>query len=902
MPAGRNWKKKSASVIRLTIMSSPPTARDFFISRAGADAAWAKWIARVLREEGFTTFVQDEDFIAGRSFLDHMNDGVKLERTIALFSPDYFQSAFTKREWQAALAQGPERLLTVLLRACEIPPLLADIVYINLVGTDEAQARERLVNGVKGLPTSGGPAPFPGAPAPFPGPHQISIAKLPTVNPLLIGREAELKQLDEAWTNPQTNLVSIAAFGGVGKTSLAINWWHRNQAPGAKRILGWSFYSQGAAEDRQASAEPFLDHALREWFGVTNPPIDSWARGEKLAELIRRERTLIILDGLEPIQFPPGPQIGHFKDPGMEALLRELSIHNPGLCVCTSRLFLTDLDGPGILPIDLDDLTPQSGGEYLKALDVKGPSEELQKASMEFENNALALTLLGNLLKRYRGDIYKRDTIPSLFAEPKKGGHARRTMRQYEHLFEDKPELDVLRILGLFDRPADKGALKILRKLSPGAWAEALENLQEARLIEYEDLDGPLDCHPLIREHFAEEYRASKPGEFRAAQSQLYEYYSNQAPDLPDTLENMTPLFYAVYHGCQAGKHEETRRTVYFNRIRRGKEAFLIRRLGAHGVNLSLLSNFFITAWSEPVPSLPASDQTWVTAGAAFALGALGRLREAVGPTQAAVEARLGQEDWTNAAIQLGNLSELQLTLGDVHEAIDAARRSVKMADRSGDEFHRFARRANLAGALHQSGDAAAALALFQEAEKMQAEWQPEYPILYSIRGSQFCDLLLAQGEFKEVFRRSTQLLAWRTESDSLLDIALEHLSLGRAHAPGSVDATRHLDEAVSLRSAGTLVFLPPGLLARAAHFRHTCEWNKAQHDLDEVRVLANRCGMRLFLTDYHLEQARLLIVQGKQEDARPHYEAAEKLIEETGYRRRDPELAELKTQLSAPA
>ena len=736
----------------------------------------------------------------------------KLQRTIAVFSPEYFESPFTAREWQAALsayASSASGFAPARSRPCW---------PTSSTSTSSAQTkrkRARLINGVSEAPTGGGPAPFPGAPAQFPGPRQISIAKLPTVNPLLIGREAELKQLDDAWTDPKTNLVSIVAFGGVGKTSLAINWWHRNQAPGAKRILGWSFYSQGAAEDRQASAEPFLDHALRVWFGVTDPPIDSWARGEKLAELIRRERTLLILDGLEPIQFPPGPQMGHFKDPGMEALLRELSAHNPGLCVCTSRLPLTDLDGPGTLTIDLDNLTPESGAQYLRTLGVQGPDEELQKASEDFDNHALALTLLGNLLvKRYKGDIYKRDTIPTVLDEHKQGAHARRVLRQYEALFKGKPELDVLRILGLFDRPADRGALKILRKMSPGAWAEALENLKDARLIEYEDLDGPLDCHPLIREHFAEEYRASKPEAFRAAQSQLYEYYSKLAPPLPDTLEEMTPLFYAVYHGCQAGKHQEALKSVYRDRILRGDEYFLLKQLGAYGVNLSLLANFFVTPWSEPIRSLETGDQAWLIANASFALRSFGRLREAVAPLQAAIESYFNQQDWTNAAIGLGNLSELHLTLGDVGEAIETARRSVEAADKSANENWRLANRARLANALHQSGDATAS-ALFQAAEKMQAELQPEYLILYSLRGYQYCDLLLTKGKSAEVRPPcDTDSSVGRATSGSLLVIALDHLSLGCAHAPGSAEASRHLDESVrGLRHAGRLDYLPPASL-----------------------------------------------------------------------------------------
>jgi tetratricopeptide (TPR) repeat protein len=867
--------------------------RTFFVSRTDADKEWAQWIAQELEDAGHSAIVQDWDSRPGHDFVEFMEKGAEFE-TIAVISPDYWSAVFTKPEVRAAFAA--KTMIPVRVRECATPKLYAQHVFIDFVGKSRDEARQLLIDGIKRERVKR-EVEFPGES----GDAKISIGKLPTVNSLLVGREAELKLLDEAWTNPKTNLVSIVAFGGVGKTSLAINWWHRNQAPGAKRVLGWSFYSQGAAEDRQASAEPFLEHALREWFGVTDPPLDSWTRGERLAKLLQHERTLLILDGLEPIQFPPGPHAGHFKDPGMEALLRELSIHNPGLCLCTSRLALTDLDGPGIQAIDLDNLTPETGAQYLQALKVNGPEEELQRASADFDNHALALTLLGNLLvKRYHGRIEKRDTIPTVLDEHQQGAHARRVLREYEVLFRGKPELEVLRILGLFDRPADKGALKILRKLKPAVWAGALENLKDARLIEYTDPEGALDCHPLIREHFADEYQASSPDAFRAAQEQLYEYYSKLAPQLPDTLEEMAPLFYAVYHGCQAGKHQEALDTIYYERILHGDETFLVKQLGAFGVNLSLVANFFITPWHEPVPSLSVPDQSWVTGEAASALRALGRLREAVEPLRAAVEERLRQESWSNAARNLMNLSDLHLALGDVSDAIDAARRSVEAADKGGDGFLKEVAGTKVAAALHQSGELDKAAALFQEAEKMHTERQPQYPVLYSVQGYRYCDLLLERGESAEVLRRGKLMFEWRLASDSLLTIALEHLSLGRARPAGSAEAAENLEQAVSgLRRAGDLDQLPRGLLARAAHFRHTHKFEKAQHDLDEVRVLATRCGMRLFLTDYHLEQARLLLAQGKPAaDARPHYEAAKKLIEDTGYHRRDPELADLEKQL----
>jgi tetratricopeptide (TPR) repeat protein len=277
----------------------------------------------------------------------------------------------------------------------------------------------------------------------------------------------------------------------------------------------------------------------------------------------------------------------------------------------------------------------------------------------------------------------------------------------------------------------------------------------------------------------------------------------------------------------------------------------------------------------------------------------ISRLKEAVEPLQSAVRTRLHQRDWKGTAISLSNLSVLYQALGDMREALKAARRSVEIADQSGDGFEPIHRRARLADAFHQSGDPGEAFALFQEAEKMQAARKPERAILNSVEGSRYCDLLLAEGEPEEVLRRATQTLGWHKKAGWLLAIALDHLSLGRAHAPGSSDAARHLDEAVNgLGRAGQLDDLPRGLLARAAHFRHTHEWDKAQHDLDEVRVLATRCGMRLHLTDYHLEQARLLIDQQRKPEAKPHYDAAKKLVEETGYHRRDAELLQIASDL----
>jgi len=868
---------------------------DFFISRAGADAEVAIWIDTELKALGFTTLIQDVDFAPGQSIPGNIERGTATGRMIALLSPDYFKSPHTTAEWQTGYMRDPDGskavLVPIRVRDCEIPPLLGRLGYIDFVGRSEEDRRYSLGR-LRDRPAAQ---------------KQVSVAKLPVVSPILLGRETELLKLNEAWISPDIRVISLVAFGGVGKSALAVNWWHRNQAPGAARVLGWSFYSQGAGEDSQASADPFLDHALRVWFKVENPPNDSWARGEMLAELIRQDPTLLILDGLEPIQHAPGPMHGRLKDPGMAALLRELAAHNPGLCVCTSRLPLTDLEdfaGTGAEQIDLDNLAPVAGVALLAQLKVQGTEDELRDSSEEFGNHALALTLLGHyLVAACDGDIRKRDTIPTLFDEPGKGGHARRIMRQYEGLFKDRPELAILRILGLFDRPADPGAVGVLRKLPFFAlgeteWKFSLTDLQKLRLLDKPGTNGPLDCHPLIREHFGDELRRSHADVFRRAHSKLYGHYAKQAPQLPNSLVEMTPLFYAVYHGCQAGRHQEALEKVYRDRLRRGRDAFLFNSLGAFGVNLSLLANFFEFPWAKAVAGLTPAAQSWVINEAASSLRALGRLDEAVEPTKLGAVTDLQRMDLENAAASLSNLSDLHLTLGAVSDALESARKSVELADRSHDAGEQLLARTTLAHALHNAGEIAQAMELFSRAEKMQVELEPEFRTLYAWQGYQYCDLLLGQGQLAEVRQRATQSFSWAEHNGSLLSKAGAHLSLGRSHPLSSPEAATHFDEAVrGLRLAGTLNNLPFGLLARAANFRHLSDFTHAQKDLDEVRVLATRCGMRLHLTDYHLEQARLFLAQSQPDRARPHVAAAAKLIAETGYHRRDAELRQLELE-----
>lgn len=777
----------------------------------------------------------------------------------------------------------------------------------------------------------------------------LDLGRLPIPGPHFVGRDAELTRLDKAWEDPAVHVLTLVAFGGVGKSALVARWMDRMAADGWRgvaRVLDWSFYSQGS-KDQNTSAESFIDHALR-FFGDPDPKAGSpHDRGARLASLIRKEPTLLVLDGIEPLQYPPGrPEIeGRLKDPGLTALLKGLAAGNPGLCVVTTRERIADLAGsPSTAPqILLEELELDAAIALLRQLGVDGRESELRAAAGEFKRHALTLTLLGNFLRRaHKGDIRKRREIDLHRADEKQGGHAFRVIAAYARWLGEGPELAILRLLGLFDRPAEAGALKALRAtppipslteplvdLSAEDWRLATATLRDHSLLAAADSREPetLDAHPLVRACFADELESRRPDAWQEGNRRLYEHLCQSAPDLPDTLEAMQPLYAAVVHGCRAGRQQEALEEVYKRRILRGDECFSTEKLGAFGSELTVLAGFFDRPWSQPSASLTAADQAFVLNEAAFALRAVGRLAEAVEPMQSSLKARIAQEDWKEAAICAGDLSELNLGLGDVPRAVAFGEQSVELADRSGDAFHHMSRRTTWADALHQAGRREESAASFREAEAMQAELQPEYPRLTLLPGFLYCDLLLSRAEpeagsgldglaglgsrpeeterFRQVCRdvleRGQEALRVAEDNHWLLLIALDHLTLGRALlglalteglATGLAQAAEQLDRAVDgLRRAGTEHLLPWGLVVRAALRRFRSDFAGAATDLTEALEITERGPMRLFECDAHLEWARLCRDQRDLAAARRHVARARELVKETGYGRQEREV-----------
>ena len=141
------------------------------------------------------------------------------------------------------------------------------------------------------------------------------------------------------------------------------------------------------------------------------------------------------------------------------------------------------------------------------------------------------------------------------------------------------------------------------------------------------------------------------------------------------------------------------------------------------------------------------------------------------------------QKDWKNAARHASNLSELYLTLGDVTAGarLTPGRASnwptaVAMLFSEWSTERPWPMRCTRRGNWQKRKPPSA------RQRRCKRQDQPEFPLLYSLRGFRYCDLLLSQGKYAEVQSRASQTLEWAKQYRSgLLDIALDHLSLGRA-------------------------------------------------------------------------------------------------------------------------
>jgi tetratricopeptide (TPR) repeat protein len=759
---------------------------------------------------------------------------------------------------------------------------------------------------------------------------RIQLNELPMTGAELVGRQKELDLLDRAWSQRHPKIVAFIAWGGVGKTTLVRKWVERLDADnfrGAERVYAWSFSPRPGSE--AGAADLFIRSALT-FFGDPDPNAGSpWQKGERLADLVQQAPTLLVLDGLEVLQSQLSINRGKINDPAIAVLLQSLAHENPGLCVVTTHNRLTDLDDliDSVRQHDLEQISIEAGRALLRISGIHGTDAQLEQATREFGQQALAVNLLASFLRASPDkSIAGTTAIGDLNVPDDQGRQPRRIMAAFQPQLEGTVALDVLRILGLYDQrigrpaidalrngPALPGLTDAIQTASEAGLLRALNDLRRWRFIAPESSDQPdaIDAHPIVRTHFSEQLQREQPATWMQANGRVYEYLKNSSLLYPETLQDMLPLYAAIMHGCRAGRHQECFDRVYLERIQRQEQYFTTKHLGAFGTNLEALGSFFEARWTKPLAVLTGRAQIELLGSAGDALLVLGRIAEAVLPLKSALERAVASEKWKDAAEQARNLSAQSLSIGKIDDAIGFSERALDLAAKSRHGFTRIFMMGALGEAYHQAGRVDEAATLFAEAERLLREEDRRFPRLYAFAGYLYCDLLLTLGRAAEVRERAIEFFTWRVEGDSLLAKGVEHLAMGRAclmlgetdDPQYWIDAAIHLDHAVDwLRQSSYQNYVPLGLLARAAFRRHKDEWEWAKDDLDECLRIARRSGMLLHEADAHLEYARVELARVDVPEAEKHLRRAEQIVTDTGYHRRDREVRGLRAAMATKA
>jgi hypothetical protein len=548
-----------------------------------------------------------------------------------------------------------------------------------------------------------------------------------------LGRRGILQQLHVAWEHGRPRIIQIVADGGVGKSTIVWHWLEelrRREYDHAVQGLDWSFYDQGQ-HAHESHSRAFFDEALHHFapLGLSLSPEqreNPVAIARAVADALVHAGGILVLDGVEPLQFLPDENDGAMRDPGMKALLDHLrtaphaASDSRWLVIVTTRWSIPDICGDSTETIKLETLSDEDGADLLQQFHLEGepdrrllsidearhPDRErairaaFEAASRELGGHALALVLLASYLLRFHDGILDLRVIaPAVIDSDHKrpARHARRIMQKYEMMFDlgsmnpiTRSCRQVLLLISLFDRPADPRLLDAIRAgeeipgltdgLTDHLFHEAIRELRRLHLLKGPGAidSGMLDAHPLIRSHFGALLRGRNRSAFEEGHRRMFEHLRHSSAERSGAVSELEPLYRAVVHGCKAGLCQQAFTEVYERRIiQRDKHATWILA-GSQAADLAALSCFFEERWTRISADLRAQDKACVFNHVGIDLRSFGRFTEAVKPFQAALDIYLGLEDYGRAATIAWELGHLYTPLGRLEAAEDAARKAIQ--------------------------------------------------------------------------------------------------------------------------------------------------------------------------------------------------------------------------------
>ncbi|MCK4731378.1 MAG: hypothetical protein KAT65_02870, partial [Methanophagales archaeon] len=297
----------------------------------------------------------------------------------------------------------------------------------------------------------------------------------------------------------------------------------------------------------------------------------------------------------------------------------------------------------------------------------------------------------------------------------------------------------------------------VLANMSELDFRDLIDGLVDWRLISYDETKKSYATHPLIKGYFESDFDEKIK---KLCHKRIYQYFGEYAPEQPETLEDMQPLFEQVYHGCAAGLYDEVLDAVFWNRIQRENEYFITHKLGAWETALSLVKTFFPKGDLSQMPLVSEKGiQGWLLATAGLALLNTGRPKEAEEAFLTVLQVNIEEKGWENVSVDYQNLAELQFQTGELVSGLESAKKALDAAEKAKSDRDITNSKAYLAWILHLLGKSEEADNWFRRADELRIKIDPDGNRLYSIYGIFYADFLTLMKRIDEALELIKQNL-----------------------------------------------------------------------------------------------------------------------------------------------
>jgi hypothetical protein len=551
------------------------------------------------------------------------------------------------------------------------------------------------------------------------------IIELPQSEDQFVQRPAITKWLNDAWNESQQSglprLVVLHGLRGFGKT-LSLNWWlQKDGAPAIKRdgeaFVSWSFESCNPNEC-QPTADTFLGKLLDSLPATRMPDDTARDKARRAGEQLRNFRTLLVLDHIDTLLFPPqSPNAGTFRVDAIDELFRTLlerpsDCSNKGglLCVLVSSMPIKKYAHASLA---VGPMSPEESRQLFQRLHVDTSDAKMtEEVGGVLNHHPMSIALVSKFCAgsgsvsisdvrrqlRQSQSVLRHAVIEAVHAETDQ-----QIFRYLQWLGEEPSEhsdipLTVCRFAVLFRKEFSQKNIKALidglnsigRGIKRPLSDDELRSLVDLRLVQLQlvsrvqitpgrTLITPpkYRLHALVREYFLSKWREEDPDGFQAAHGVLFEHFLEQLPVEPRSEDELQVCISAIWHGCGAGRHNEAFDQVLMGVLKTQKRRSM-KVLGLAELGLDALSCFFSETWTEPDPRMSDGRKKILLTLAAEHLEAVGRFTEASDAWQQCSSLPSCELVQESRVYSLCSRAFVQIWLGEWAESLNTIRRALE--------------------------------------------------------------------------------------------------------------------------------------------------------------------------------------------------------------------------------